>query len=329
MIPSNDAMSRYSVTSASGDVVATSESRSSAHRASRRQENVGGKVSANRAGGKVKEIATRYVGNCQACEGDFKLYSVVSGEPKDDDLRMVHHGYQRPGHGYIVGDCPGVGEKPYERSKERVERMLSGAKRSLQEARERLLAMQAGEVRTLTELDWRGKRLVEYVVGVTDPREWRSALDRAISQTEHRIRELDTATIPRLSRRVEQWRLRPVRTIEEEVQKAAAVKAVREEEKAKKREAKMAKEAATQARKQAAEDKRDAIRRDIAAKFLAFDAAGDKVGAMAYTRKLKKYSNWLYYGADSLGIDDVLRRLGVAYRAAHNQKLYWVDGAFG
>lgn len=30
--------------------------------------------------------------------------------------RLVHHGYQRPGVGHIIGDCPAVGEEPWERS---------------------------------------------------------------------------------------------------------------------------------------------------------------------------------------------------------------------
>ena len=31
---------------------------------------------------------------------------------------LVHHGYRRPGVGYILGDCPGVGQLPWERSPE-------------------------------------------------------------------------------------------------------------------------------------------------------------------------------------------------------------------
>jgi hypothetical protein len=46
---------------------------------------------------------TRYIGRCGVCEGDYKL---LSG-------RLVHHGYRRPGHGYIVGDCFGVARLPY------------------------------------------------------------------------------------------------------------------------------------------------------------------------------------------------------------------------
>lgn len=40
---------------------------------------------------------------CQICEGKF---AVLNGG-------MVHHGYKRPGYGFIVGDCMGVGHAPY------------------------------------------------------------------------------------------------------------------------------------------------------------------------------------------------------------------------
>jgi len=52
----------------------------------------------------MKDLSTRYLGWCPVCERDIKVR----------DNALVHHGYQRPGHGYIVGDCFGVGYEPYE-----------------------------------------------------------------------------------------------------------------------------------------------------------------------------------------------------------------------
>lgn len=43
-------------------------------------------------------------GECQVCEG---------WQCMTRDGKMVHHGYRRPGHGSIVGDCFGVGHLPY------------------------------------------------------------------------------------------------------------------------------------------------------------------------------------------------------------------------
>jgi hypothetical protein len=52
--------------------------------------------------------STRYVGTCPVCDSRFK---VRGGS-------LVHHGYKRPGHGFIVGDCFAVGRTPHEVSPE-------------------------------------------------------------------------------------------------------------------------------------------------------------------------------------------------------------------
>lgn len=51
---------------------------------------------------------TRYVGTCPVCEGRIKVRGGT----------LVHHGYQRPGYGHIVGDCFGVNRLPHETSPE-------------------------------------------------------------------------------------------------------------------------------------------------------------------------------------------------------------------
>lgn len=55
------------------------------------------------------------------CTGCFGAYAVerTSGN-------LVHHGYRRPGVGYIIGDCPGVGFEPWERGLGRVRLVLTG-----------------------------------------------------------------------------------------------------------------------------------------------------------------------------------------------------------
>lgn len=53
-------------------------------------------------------------GICPCCFGDY----VATGD------KMVHHGYERPGHGSIIGDCFGVNAKPFEISCERTQKYL-------------------------------------------------------------------------------------------------------------------------------------------------------------------------------------------------------------
>lgn len=53
-------------------------------------------------------------GTCQGC---FK-------DQKTRDGRLVLHGYKRPGHGYILGNCWGHGYAPYQISCERTKQFL-------------------------------------------------------------------------------------------------------------------------------------------------------------------------------------------------------------
>jgi len=53
-------------------------------------------------------------GTCPVCFGDYVVTSNHDARNKRVASKMVHHGYQRPGIGYIVGDCHGVGFEPFE-----------------------------------------------------------------------------------------------------------------------------------------------------------------------------------------------------------------------
>jgi hypothetical protein len=73
--------------------------------------------------GRENAIPSGYVrtrentGTCPVCFRNIKL---------TDDQKMVHHGYERPGHGYIVGDCFTVKTYlPYELSAEGTKAFIS------------------------------------------------------------------------------------------------------------------------------------------------------------------------------------------------------------
>ncbi len=66
-------------------------------------------------------------GVCPVCFGDYVVtFKGIPGTPE-----MVHHGYQRPGHGYIVGDCHGVAFEPFEVSCKGTESWLAILKSTL------------------------------------------------------------------------------------------------------------------------------------------------------------------------------------------------------
>lgn len=55
-------------------------------------------------------------GVCPVCFGDYVVTTAHLARDRQVTTKMVHHGYERPGHGYIVGDCHGVGFEPFELS---------------------------------------------------------------------------------------------------------------------------------------------------------------------------------------------------------------------
>lgn len=62
----------------------------------------------------MPETSTRFVGWCPICEHDVKVRGGA----------LVHHGYRRPGVGYIIGDCYGAQKLPYEVSPNGRRRLL-------------------------------------------------------------------------------------------------------------------------------------------------------------------------------------------------------------
>lgn len=87
------------------------------------------------------DTSKSYIGTCQCCFGQ----QVVKARKGSSVLKMVHHGYNRPGTGYIVGDCRGVSEEPYELSCEATKRWLAYLVNSVLPMLEgRLAALQAG-----------------------------------------------------------------------------------------------------------------------------------------------------------------------------------------
>jgi hypothetical protein len=77
------------------------------------------------------KIQTR--GHCQFCGN----HQVVK------DGLLVLHGYERPGHGWVYGRCPGVGEVPLQTADDLTRRYLAGAELFLSQAQDRLAGARA------------------------------------------------------------------------------------------------------------------------------------------------------------------------------------------
>lgn len=64
----------------------------------------------------MRKLTEDFIGTCQWCLGEYK----VNGRQK-----MTLHGYLRPGHGFVIGQCHGVGHAPFEYENELTHKFLS------------------------------------------------------------------------------------------------------------------------------------------------------------------------------------------------------------
>lgn len=196
------------------------------------------------------DLATRFVGFCPVCEGNFKLH----------DGKLVHHGYQRPGDGYIHGDCFSVKMEPHETSPKAAEGFKAACERTLVGQQAHLAALEAGEVksfttfsgpwdpvRTVTTLTAESKTVKNLASGeekvLTGPlvaHAFAQATEYAIYDIKARIRETERH-IARMIGHLTDWAPKGLTTFEESV---SALKAAKEAAKGTKTAARQARIAA-------------------------------------------------------------------------------------
>lgn len=161
-------------------------------------------------------VKTRYVGTCPVCQKRHKLLKDV----------MVHHGYQRPGHGSIVGDCFAVGYKPYEVSTNGCEEYKAYAKGIEVSLIEALANLESGNIRTLHVLRSKPGTFGREMETVTLSADSENAKERAdfdrelqsqITRTKSDIKGWQFEQ-ERMTRLINEWVEKPVITFEEHVE---------------------------------------------------------------------------------------------------------------
>jgi hypothetical protein len=140
------------------------------------------------------------VGRCQIC---FKNQKLTSGK------KLVHHGYNRPGYGYIVGDCFGVGYQPYELGHDACDDWLKQLERMVINYKKQLKTAKAGEITKLSKSvrskERYGKpQLVDVFPGDKD---WDDLLKGHIMQIEQTLKHL-AADIEVMHDRIKNWELK-------------------------------------------------------------------------------------------------------------------------
>lgn len=267
-----------------------------------------------------RETATRYVGNCQYCCGDQKLHNET----------MVHHGYRRPGDGVIHGDCPAVGEPPYELSCEFTKKLVAGLRIQLGNMQNYLGRVQRAEVthfEVYRRIFGNARRLEVdmFAVGVTPVEMWARQVREQISSTESQIRGHER-TIRHYDARIADWKLLPIRTVEEEVAKDAARREERKAEVAARRAVRAADEARRREKRERLEAKRQAVRDDFARRIRELAASGEsldvrKHAASELLPELRKKKNH-FVSLRDLGCEAECLLLGLATRQPSGFVMY-------
>jgi len=284
--------------------------------------------------------ATRYVGRCGVCEGDFKLtHSSKSPSVDSPGFVLVHHGYKRPGDGAIHGDCFAVGMVPLEISTAPTEQYLALVDQQLADHQRHLEQLESGEIRELRKQVGRGTWGAPLEFKVLTPADgwaFKDELRSRISATKYRIQNLNREAA-RLETLVQNWVRRPVRTIEEEAEKMRAVRDVRQAQLQAARDVRQAKrDAISQKNAEREQEKLDLMNeyREIFNR-LAFDGSKDaKAQAMVHWGKMQRRKNkksYLNFIEPDLEIDQTLLALDLAApnKRPHGKWQYVYANEFG
>jgi hypothetical protein len=259
---------------------------------------------------------TRYLGTCPVCYREQKLHKML----------MVHHGYQRPGYGYIQGDCFGVGWTPFELSPDGtiayVERVLQP---QLERNQEFLQQLQAGTVTELYVKTYEGfGRHGMKKITIEDGYTFKQEVRNRIKETDRLIGQLTQDIAERVAK-VAQWHEAPVRTEDEVLQQRSRMTEARRAALDEARAAKQAKRATLDAKQRAREqEKLDLIDeyRSIFQRLARVSLPSDEAKSQAKQHWIKLWrivnkKSYLHFYPEKLEADDALQRLGLAVPSRH------------
>lgn len=181
------------------------------------------------------ETSTRYIGFCPVCQRQIKVRGGL----------LVHHGYERPGTGEILGDCFGVSRPPHELSPQTATDYLRlGVVPQIRagEQRIRRLGPPGEPERIEFRVYNREKRDYEDVLrgkSEVNRYDWEHRLKSLRIQAAHDL-EYWQGEAQRLEQLIATWQPKPLTTVEEEVAKAAETRAERARQRQVEREQRMA-----------------------------------------------------------------------------------------
>jgi len=259
------------------------------------------------------DTSTRFIGWCPVCERDIKVRVGL----------LVHHGYRRPGVGYIIGDCPGVEHQPYEKSTDACDWYLRvyviPKIRETENTLAILIRPEGPPYLTFEHYDIATRRtLLDHfgnpkTIDLTrDQAEafaaqlpawdgnrysWDYRLRMAIINTESKLKHW-RGEQDRMSRLVADWRPQPLRTIEQEIERQTQSKAERDSARSEARGAKIDAEVAKIQKRidSAVKNKNSAVLADIYASHKLREISGYRVTQAQAIEMLDRNAVWLAFG---------------------------------
>lgn len=262
------------------------------------------------------ETVTRWLGQCQLCEGGFKT---------TEGGTVALHGYKRPGDGRgVVGRCPGEGGLAYELSCNLIKNRLPGAEEHLAAAKARLAELESGTVTYFERHHWthRGTRLERecFAIGVTQEYNWNWAMAGLKDEVSADIRRM-AEQVDRYKKRIAEWTLRPLTEVDEEgrTQATRDAAAARAQERADKRAEKEAKAKVLADKRAAKEEAKRAFLAPIREKLVALAStpsreakreAEDILWDMQSAKNRSIIGRGVWDWQDVLGADAALVALG-------------------
>jgi hypothetical protein len=207
----------------------------------------------------ARATSTRFIGWCPVCQRDIKVR----------DGLLVHHGYRRPGIGYIVGDCPGVGYEPYELGVSACEHYLNDMivhhVRGLVGYLDTLKSPDGPNTLTFDHYDVTTHRVIYDRTGTPerirltraqahdlrnqlqpwerDRYDWARRIRIEVAQAERDLKFWDSERV-RLENLIANWVPRELRTIEQEIERQESTRQERQAQRSSARDKKIAEEVA-------------------------------------------------------------------------------------
>lgn len=149
-------------------------------------------------------LIARKLGTCPICTGTFKVHATRGR------FELVTHGYQRPGHGYIVGLCFGAYKSPYELSSEACSLYKTQLVRERADREKRIAKLEARESDELWEpSSYRPQKYERGTPGYERVRE------QIIGSLKYEIRRIDEDQ-KRMTQLIASWTLKPLLEVDEE-----------------------------------------------------------------------------------------------------------------